>query len=552
MIRRSGSGDVHEPSELPTTSNKRARPPSAASARGRGRGRGALGDRSTNATPAKPVASSSSADAAPSYARPTVATASKVAPTPRKRPRPSDVESPVRTAKKRSDPPPNEDGAGDDDASRPRSVRSPPVSPSRLKSPPSTSAQRLPAPAVDAGDPFVDSGPAQAGVTMRLPDELALPPAPSDTESPDASFSGPSSVLARLDDATATPKSSIPARLAAPSGSDTPVASTSSLQVPKANSTPVPSQATPRFRAPSSAMRAVYIGSARPAGSVDDPSVPRVAFISATPLPPSRTAAAAVDAEADVDANLLLVPDAADEATEPVVPPRSEDGDEGAASGLLTPLESDTSAAELSAVSEGAASALANLHSMLDSLQMPRRRVSDIGAKSIFERAAEPEAQGAYTSRSGAGTVARRHSSVVAAAPAAHRPVSPNRTAIKSAFLNGCEVYLDVRTEAGEDASAVVKKSLQSMGARVTTRTTGKITHVVFKSGHDATIQRVNKHPEPKPKLVGIGWVSACREAQAHVPEDDYLIPIETVEPLQKVRSRSVDGADSVDASAVG
>ena len=340
MIRRSTSGDVHEPAELPSVSNKRARPPSAASTRGRGRGRGgsrgALGDRSTNATPAKPVASTSTGG--PSYARATVATASKVAPTPRKRPRPSDIESPVRTSKKRSDPPPNED----DDASRPRSVRSPPVSPTRVKSPPSSSTKRLPAVAVDAGDPFTESGEAgegRTGVTMRLPDELARSSASSETESPDASFSGPSSVLARLDqteDAAATPKSSISVRPIA-STSDTPVASTSSLQVPKAAQTPVASQATPRFRAPSSAMRAVYIGSARPIGAIDDPNVPRVAFISATPQPPSRTAPSGAAAEADVDASLLLVPDGADEQSEPALPPRLDSGDEAEASGMVTP-----------------------------------------------------------------------------------------------------------------------------------------------------------------------------------------------------------------------
>lgn len=44
------------------------------------------------------------------------------------------------------------------------------------------------------------------------------------------------------------------------------------------------------------------------------------------------------------------------------------------------------------------------------------------------------------------------------------------------------------------------------------TRPTCPLTHIVFKGGKPGTIDRWCAHAEPKPVLVGIGWVVRCRE----------------------------------------
>lgn len=48
-------------------------------------------------------------------------------------------------------------------------------------------------------------------------------------------------------------------------------------------------------------------------------------------------------------------------------------------------------------------------------------------------------------------------------------------------------------------------------------RPTCPITHIIFKEGKPGTVDRWAGHPEPKPFIVGIGWVVRCRESTSHL-----------------------------------
>ena len=53
----------------------------------------------------------------------------------------------------------------------------------------------------------------------------------------------------------------------------------------------------------------------------------------------------------------------------------------------------------------------------------------------------------------------------------------------------------------------------------MTTRITGNLHYIVYKSGRPSTLQRYASHPEPKPHVVGIGWVVKCKEEWTKVDE---------------------------------
>lgn len=77
--------------------------------------------------------------------------------------------------------------------------------------------------------------------------------------------------------------------------------------------------------------------------------------------------------------------------------------------------------------------------------------------------------------------------------------------------LAGVVVFVDVRTSEGDDASSVFIDMLKSLGARVLGKHTNLVTHIVFKAGRPATLQRA-KICSPQPDVVGIGWVVKTKE----------------------------------------
>ncbi|ORY89008.1 hypothetical protein BCR35DRAFT_300781 [Leucosporidium creatinivorum] len=110
----------------------------------------------------------------------------------------------------------------------------------------------------------------------------------------------------------------------------------------------------------------------------------------------------------------------------------------------------------------------------------------------------------------------------------------------KSNALQGVIAYVDVRTGEGDDAGMIFTDMLKSMGARVTTRPTLTLTHIVYKSGRPGTLQRYRTHPDPKPHLVGISWVVRCAEVGQRVDEKAYLVECGK-EPTFQKRRRSME-----------
>jgi len=53
------------------------------------------------------------------------------------------------------------------------------------------------------------------------------------------------------------------------------------------------------------------------------------------------------------------------------------------------------------------------------------------------------------------------------------------------------------------------------------------LTHIVYKSGLPSTLTKFRALPEPKPAVVGIGWVVECVEKREKVEVTRYLISLE-------------------------
>ncbi|GJE91497.1 BRCT domain-containing protein [Phanerochaete sordida] len=93
--------------------------------------------------------------------------------------------------------------------------------------------------------------------------------------------------------------------------------------------------------------------------------------------------------------------------------------------------------------------------------------------------------------------------------------------------LKGCVVFVDVKNENGLDVGSLFVEMLQQMGAKILSRVGQSCTHIVYKDGLASTSNRWRALNDPKPLVVGIGWVVACAEQKAHVPEQKYLISMD-------------------------
>ncbi|KAF8518021.1 hypothetical protein BU17DRAFT_49342 [Hysterangium stoloniferum] len=90
--------------------------------------------------------------------------------------------------------------------------------------------------------------------------------------------------------------------------------------------------------------------------------------------------------------------------------------------------------------------------------------------------------------------------------------------------LKNCIIFVDVRTEEGEDASALFIDMLRGLGARILIKPRKSCTHLVYKAGLPSTITKFKLLPEPRPYVVSIGWVVECVEKRAHVEETRFLV----------------------------
>ncbi|KAJ8508880.1 hypothetical protein ONZ45_g8888 [Pleurotus djamor] len=94
--------------------------------------------------------------------------------------------------------------------------------------------------------------------------------------------------------------------------------------------------------------------------------------------------------------------------------------------------------------------------------------------------------------------------------------------------LDDCIVFVDVRTDEGEDAGGLFLEMLQKLGARTLTRVGSTCTHIIYKNGLNSTVSRWRKLNN-KPAVVGITWVVDCAEQKTRVDETAYLIDLEGV-----------------------
>ncbi|GHJ89332.1 hypothetical protein NliqN6_5734 [Naganishia liquefaciens] len=113
------------------------------------------------------------------------------------------------------------------------------------------------------------------------------------------------------------------------------------------------------------------------------------------------------------------------------------------------------------------------------------------------------------------------------------RPIHPGRS---ETILKGVIAFVDVRTAEGDDTSAVFAEMLRSCGARVLTKPTESCTHIIFKSGKISTLIWWRKQPEPKPHMVGIGWVTKCRDSGERVGETGFNVDVAAQAVFQKRR----------------
>ncbi|KAL5521315.1 hypothetical protein ACEPAG_9239 [Sanghuangporus baumii] len=105
-------------------------------------------------------------------------------------------------------------------------------------------------------------------------------------------------------------------------------------------------------------------------------------------------------------------------------------------------------------------------------------------------------------------------------------------------ILDQCTVFVDVRTEEGEDAGALFVDMLRGLGAKVLTRVGQTCTHIVYKNGLSSTVTRYRLLDEPHPKVVGIGWVVECAEKRARVDESRFQVDLESLNVAGTLKRR--------------
>ncbi|KAF8967932.1 hypothetical protein BDZ97DRAFT_2073318 [Flammula alnicola] len=104
-------------------------------------------------------------------------------------------------------------------------------------------------------------------------------------------------------------------------------------------------------------------------------------------------------------------------------------------------------------------------------------------------------------------------------------PPNPAAEALK--VLKDCVIFVDVKTDDGDEAGSLFVEMLEGVGARVLTRVGQTCTHIVFKNGLMSTITRYRLLRDPKPFVVGIAWVVDCVEQRKLVDETDFLVDLE-------------------------
>ncbi|KAI0262569.1 hypothetical protein BC834DRAFT_939601 [Gloeopeniophorella convolvens] len=93
--------------------------------------------------------------------------------------------------------------------------------------------------------------------------------------------------------------------------------------------------------------------------------------------------------------------------------------------------------------------------------------------------------------------------------------------------LKPCTVFVDVRTDDGDDAGGLFVDMLRGLGAKIIGRAGQSCTHIVYKNGLMSTLTKYRLMRDPKPLVVGISWVVECAEQRRRVEEDNFLVDLE-------------------------
>ncbi|KAI9462615.1 hypothetical protein F5148DRAFT_982750 [Russula earlei] len=118
------------------------------------------------------------------------------------------------------------------------------------------------------------------------------------------------------------------------------------------------------------------------------------------------------------------------------------------------------------------------------------------------------------------GATVSRPGSTAAASSSSTKPSSLK-------VLKACTIFVDVRTDDGDDAGGLFVDMLKGLGAKIIGRAGQSCTHIVYKNGLMSTLTKYRLMREPKPFVVGISWVVECVEQCRRVGEENFLVDLE-------------------------
>ncbi|KAJ3738410.1 hypothetical protein DFH05DRAFT_1371090, partial [Lentinula detonsa] len=94
--------------------------------------------------------------------------------------------------------------------------------------------------------------------------------------------------------------------------------------------------------------------------------------------------------------------------------------------------------------------------------------------------------------------------------------------------LEGCTVFVDVWMSDGQDTSSIYADIAKNLGARIVKRIGPQCTHIVYTAGRERTVEQYFALSETKrPKTVGASWLRDCKQADARLDEERYLVDLE-------------------------
>lgn len=132
--------------------------------------------------------------------------------------------------------------------------------------------------------------------------------------------------------------------------------------------------------------------------------------------------------------------------------------------------------------------------------------------------------------------------------PQSERHSAPSRFQVlvdnsrQTAVLKGVVAFVDVHSAEGTDGSAPFINMLKLSGARVLKRPSESCTHIIYKDGKPSTAAFWRRLPESKrPEVVGIRWVTMCRERGKWVEEAGFRVDLNEQDIFQVVRRQSDD-----------